>query len=159
MKSLNRSTLSEISFKIEFFKNFAKFLSRACIFNGQVSHAGSLGAYLGPSPSSTMIFPPKKNNTSSIIDVWHGTRQVFHWEFCKSFRWQLLFWTAKYDFYNKNTIEMLASIFVGRFLIWRSVDNKNKYNQKLPHIHVTTKWMTNNYFFVIKSIYSALTGF
>ena len=26
----------------------------------------------------------------------------------------------------------------------------NKYNQKPPHIYVMTKWMTNNYFFVIK---------
>ena len=33
----------------------------------------------------------------------------------------------------------------------------NKYNQKLPHIYVMTKWIANNYFFVIKSIYSAFT--
>ena len=33
------------------------------------------------------------------------------------------------------------------------LDN-NKYNQKLPHFYVMTKWMANNYFFVIKSIYS-----
>ena len=26
----------------------------------------------------------------------------------------------------------------------------NKYNQKPPHIYVMTKWMTNDYFFVIK---------
>ena len=25
------------------------------------------------------------------------------------------------------------------------LDN-NKYNQKVPHIYVMTKWMTNNYF-------------
>ena len=33
----------------------------------------------------------------------------------------------------------------------------NKYNQKLPHTYVMTEWMANNYFFVIKSIYSAFT--
>ena len=33
------------------------------------------------------------------------------------------------------------------------VDN-SKYNLKLPHIYVMTKWMANNYIFVIKSIYS-----
>ena len=32
------------------------------------------------------------------------------------------------------------------------LDN-SKYNQKLPHIYVMTKWMANNYFFVIKSIF------
>ena len=35
--------------------------------------------------------------------------------------------------------------------------DKNKYNQKLLHIYVMIKRMANNYFFVIKSIYSALT--
>ena len=24
--------------------------------------------------------------------------------------------------------------------------NNNKYNQKLPHFYVTTRWMANNYF-------------
>ena len=28
------------------------------------------------------------------------------------------------------------------------------YNQKLLHIYVMTKWMANNYFFIIKSIYN-----
>ena len=36
------------------------------------------------------------------------------------------------------------------------LDN-NKYNQKLPHIYAMAKCMANNYFFVIKSIYSAFT--
>ena len=35
--------------------------------------------------------------------------------------------------------------------------DNSKYNQKLPHIYVMTKWMANDYFFVIKSIYLALT--
>ena len=35
--------------------------------------------------------------------------------------------------------------------------DNNKYNQKLPHIYVMTKWMANDYFFVIKSIYLAFT--
>ena len=33
--------------------------------------------------------------------------------------------------------------------------DSNKYQQKFPHIYVVTKWMTNNYFFAIKFIYSA----
>ena len=33
----------------------------------------------------------------------------------------------------------------------------NKYNQKLPYFYFMTKWMVNNYFFVIKSVYSAFT--
>ena len=32
-----------------------------------------------------------------------------------------------------------------------TLSNNNKYNQKLQHIYVMTKWMVNNYFFVIKS--------
>ena len=33
----------------------------------------------------------------------------------------------------------------------------NKYNQKLPHFQITTIWMGNNDFLVVKSVYSAFT--
>ena len=47
------------------------------------------------------------------------------------------------------------------FLNWETDDiyfqYNNKYNQNLPHFYVMSKWMANNYFFVIKSIYLAFT--
>ena len=36
------------------------------------------------------------------------------------------------------------------------LDNK-KSNWKLSHFYLMTKWMANNYFFVIKSVYLAFT--
>ena len=50
----------------------------------------------------------------------------------------------------------------GYYLLLKYIDSgikldNNKYSQKLPHVYVMTKWMANNYFFFIKSIYSAFT--
>ena len=33
--------------------------------------------------------------------------------------------------------------------------DNNKYNQKLPHFYVMTKWMANKYFLVRRCIYLA----
>ena len=47
--------------------------------------------------------------------------------------------------------------FILKALFVLKIFDNSKYNQILPHVYVITKWMANNYFFVIKSIYSAFT--
>ena len=50
---------------------------------------------------------------------------------------------------NHNSRRLLHShIF---FILFKDIDSgikldNNKYNQKLPHIYVMTKWMASNYF-------------
>ena len=49
-----------------------------------------------------------------------------------------------------STLSVIRHLICGSNHSWLLDDNK--YNQKLPHIYVMTKWMANNYFFVIKSV-------
>ena len=40
----------------------------------------------------------------------------------------------------------LVDIYISKYIDSGIKLNHNKYNQKLPHINVMTKWMANNYF-------------
>ena len=44
--------------------------------------------------------------------------------------------------------------FILKDLFVLKIFDNSKYNQKLPHIYIVTKWMANNHFFVVKSKYS-----